>query len=145
MTAVRRAVGADLPHLLALGRREHAWSRFAAQPFDEALAAQNLAHAVNSPACAVFVSAGGFIAGMVQPCLFNRHLTAFELCWYAEDGTGLALLDALTRWARDMRAVACVTHNYAGVVPADRMAKVLARRGYARLGETYINQLEEAK
>jgi hypothetical protein len=95
-------------------------------------------------AALVLISASGlgFIGGIVQPNLFNRYLTAYELAWYAEDGSGMALLAGLTGWARKMRAVELVVHSYAQIVDAPKFARVMQRRGFEPLGMTFTKNLE---
>ncbi len=147
MPTIRRATREDLPALCALAYREHAQSRLANQPLDEGRAQASFLAALHGLASAVFVSeeAGqlrGLIVGMVQPNLFNRYQTAYEILWYAEDGSGLRLLAALKDWATRMRAVELVVHNYAGIIEPARFTKAMARKGYSQLGTTYVAALE---
>ena len=148
MTAtIRRATRDDLPGLCALVLREHAQSRMASQPVDMAQVQASFLGVIHGMAGAVFVSEQGgelrgLIAGMVQPGLFNRYQTAYELLWYAEDGSGLRLLAALKDWARRMRAVQFVVHDYAGIADPARFNKVMARRGFGVMGTAYVSALE---
>lgn len=137
----RRATTQDMPLLLALAVKEHAASQFCDQPFDFRAAQQSLSQFVAGLATTVIVTPGGFIAGMVQPTLFNRFWNAYEMAWFATDGSGMALLQALTKWARGMRAQSLVVHNYAGQVPADRFTRVMRRRGFEPMGMAYTQTL----
>jgi hypothetical protein len=146
-TTIRRATRDDLPALCALALREHAQSRMAGQPVDLPYVQANLLGAVQGLATAVFVSekagaVAGMIVGLVQPSLINRYQTAYELLWYAEDGSGLRLLAALRAWARRMRATELVVHNYAGIADPARFNKVMARRGFGVMGTAYVSALE---
>jgi hypothetical protein len=147
MSNIRRATRDDLPALVALALREHAASQFAHQPIEMAQVQASFLGVIHGLSGAVFVSEQGgelrgLIAGMVQPGLFNRRQTAFELLWYAEDGTGLRLLAALRDWACRMRAVQLVVHDYAGIADPARFNKVMARRGFGVMGTAYVSALE---
>jgi hypothetical protein len=147
MTIIRRATREDLPALTALALREHAASQFASQPVELAHVQASFLGVIHGLAGAVFVSeqggtVRGLIAGIVQPGLFNRHQTAYELLWYAENGSGLRLLAALQDWARRMRAVQLVVHDYAGIADPARFNKVMARRGFSVMGTAYVSALE---
>lgn len=147
MTIIRRATRDDLPGLVALALREHAASQMANQPIEMAQVQASFLGVIQGLAGAVFVSEEGgelrgLIAGMVQPGLFNRRQTAYELLWYAEDGSGLRLLAALRDWACRMRAVQLVVHNYAGITDPIRFNKVMARRGFGVMGTAYVSALE---
>lgn len=144
---IRRATRQDLPGLVALALREHARSRMAGQPIDLEHVQASFLGVIHGLAGAVFVSEEGgelrgLIAGMVQPGLFNRRQNAYELLWYAEDGSGLRLLAAMKDWARRMRAVQLVVHDYAGIADPAVFNKVMARRGFDVLGTAYVTQLE---
>ena len=134
----------DIPRLLQLAEIEHGRSQFKEQKFDAAFSQYNLEQAVSGALSRVFISdaQGGFIAGVMQPCLYNKFFRAYELCWYAEDGSGLALLDAFCDWAKKMRAVDVVVSNYAGLIPSEKFTRVIKRKGFKHLGSTYSKQLE---
>lgn len=147
MTTIRRATREDVPALCALAKREHGRSRFARQPFDAEKVHASFLGAVHGLTSGVFVSetggnVGGMIVGITQSNLFNRYTTAYELLWYAEDGAGLKLLDALKDWSRNMRAVELVVHNYAGISSPERFNKAMARKGFGHLGASYVAALE---
>lgn len=152
-TTIRRATRDDIPGLVALALREHAQSRMASQPVDMPYVQANFLGVITGLASVVFVSEaapgqpnagelGGMVVGFVQPGLVNRRQTAFELLWYAEDGSGLRLLAELQSWARRMRAMELVVHNYAGIADPARFNKVMARRGFGVMGTAYVSALE---
>lgn len=143
---IRRATADDVPALVRLARVEHGLSRMAGTPFDEGFVATRFAGAVAGMASVVFVSdtdkgVQGLIAGAVQQNLHNRYGTAYELLWFAVDGSGLKLLDALQSWASKMRATAIVANNHAGIKDPGRFNKVMARKGYTQLGTSFMATL----
>lgn len=147
MSTIRRATRDDLPALVALALREHAASQFAHHPTDLEHVQASFMGVIHGLAGAVFVSEQGgelrgLIAGIVQPGLFNRRQTAYELLWYAEDGSGLRLLAALRDWACRMRAVQLVVHDYPGIADPARFNKVMARRGFGVMGTAYVSALD---
>ena len=73
-------------------------------PVDRAWTAQTLAALCTGPDSAVWVSAGGFIAGSLQPTVISPQLIAMEHGWFAVDGSGLRLLRAFEAWARERGA-----------------------------------------
>jgi hypothetical protein len=139
----QRAVPADIPMLMAMARQEHALSQFANIPFDDARAEQTFRVFIDGMATVVFITEGGFIMGMVQPLAFSRLWNAYEMAWFSEDGSGLDLLKAFTKWAVGMRAINVIVHNYAGMVPAEKFNKVLHRKGFKTLGASYSKHVGE--
>ena len=137
----RRATVGDLRHLMTMSQIEHEGSRFAHIPFDYVHAENSFRTFINGPASVVFVSDGGFIGGMVQPMVFSRLWNAYELAWFAQDGSGMDLLNAFTEWAHNMRAINVVVHSYSGMVSAARMDRVMGRRGFENQGSSYSKQL----
>jgi hypothetical protein len=79
---------------------------------------------------------------MLQPMLFNKYFTAYELCWFSLDGSGIALLNAFCEWARKMRAVEVVLSNYANIKSDATFTRVMQRKGFQVLGTTYCKSLE---
>lgn len=143
---IRRATIDDVPALVRLAKVEHGLSRMAQTPFDADFVAQRFSQAVTGLSSAVFVSDSdgevkGLIAGAVQQNLHNRYGTAYELLWFAVDGSGMQLLQSLRDWATRMRATAIVANNYAGIKDPERFNKVMARKGYAQLGTSFMAQL----
>ena len=83
----------------------------------------------------------GLIAGAMQQNLHNRYGTVYELMWFAVEGSGLKLLQALRDWARRMRATALIANNHAGIKDPERFNKVMARKGYTQLGASFMAAL----
>jgi hypothetical protein len=140
---VRRATVDDIPALMEMAREEHARSRMAHLPFDDTKAWHSFKEFIEGMPTAVFVSDGGFIMGVVQPVLFNRFWNAYEMAWYSKDGSGIALLNAFAKWAKAMRAIDLIIHNYAGIAPTEQFTKVMGRYGFTPIGGAYTKQLGE--
>ncbi len=99
---IRRADAADLPRIIELGRKNH--EAVNASPYDPDAARAFVAHVIE--AGAVFLSDGGMIGGLVSPFwAAPLDLQAWEMFWFAEDGSGLALLAAFRDWAHAQGAV----------------------------------------
>ena len=91
---------------------------------------ETLAGLLCDPGGLVPVSEHGFIAGRMGETIISRDRVAFELGWFASDNSGLQLLVAFERWAREQGAVLIQMSTNGG--PAQRL---LERRGY-RAAET---------
>lgn len=78
---IRPATLADVPRLLHLAMLEHARSQFKGEKFEAAVAQSHLEHAIAGMLSRVLASdAGlGYIAGILQPRMFNRAWVAYEL------------------------------------------------------------------
>jgi hypothetical protein len=74
-------------------------------PVDRAWTARTIAALCTGPDSAVWASAGGFIAGSLQPTVISPRLIAMEHGWFATDGSGLRLLRAFEAWARERGAM----------------------------------------
>lgn len=73
------------------------------------------------------VTDGGFIAGLINPHPISPEwLIASELLWWAEDNSGLALMRAFRRWAKESGANEIV---YSAPADAVRARQVMARFG----------------
>lgn len=139
MSAVRHASLTDAPRLIELARKEHAMSRWAAEPFDETHVAGLIGSFLQTIGCTVLMSAGGYFAGLVQHMGFTRKRIAVEFAWFAEDGSGFALLRAFEAWALRMNVHSVLVHSYIEADDEGRLARALTRRhGYSRLGPAFI-------
>lgn len=142
MTA-RRATLEDIDRLVEMARHEHGISRFHMTPFEERKVRQSFASFIDGMTTVVFITEGGYIMGCVQPMLFSRLWNAYEMAWFAADGSGMQLLRALSKWAKDMRAVELFVHNFAGVIAVEKFNTVMGRFGFSSMGSTYAKQLGE--
>lgn len=74
---------------------------------------------------AVWVSDGGFIAGLITRSIISPDPIAVELGWYAEDRSGIRLLRAFEAWAYEGGARLIKMSANGG-----QAAKILERAGY---------------
>ena len=140
---MRYAIDTDMGLIVTLAREEHAMSAMSCIPFNEEEAARTVRFFMRAMGHTVIVTNGGYIAGMIQSMGFSAQKMAVEFAWYANDGSGMMLLQAFEKWGRAMGAVATVAHDYVG---DGRLAKVLAdRRDYTDLGSTLIRFAGDAK
>lgn len=101
---------------------------------DRAHTAKMLAALIESPDGAVWVTQGGFLAASVQPSVVSPAPMAIEHGWWASDGSGLRLLRAYERWAREKGATLAMLST--GVSGPD-----LGRLGYRRAEQAWIREL----
>ncbi|MEQ3631496.1 MAG: hypothetical protein ABNG97_09330, partial [Sulfitobacter sp.] len=100
---IRQGSEADIPRLidmietLAVSVRGH-------QAVCRLRAGETLVSLLSDPQGAVFVSAGGFIAGRIMRTVISPAPVAFELGWFASDRSGLRLLRAFETWAAEKGA-----------------------------------------
>lgn len=100
---VRQATGADIPFLIDLTERL-ARSVEGPQRVDRLHTGQTLAGLISDPSGIVLVSRAGFIAGAMMRTVISPDPVAFELGWYAEDRSGIALLRGFEAWAQQQGA-----------------------------------------
>lgn len=137
----RHATISDLDTLVFMAREEHCQSNRSDEPFDALCVQHTFGEFITGMAKTVFISNGGFIMGVVQPKLFNRTLSAYEVAWFSNDGSGMELLDAFSKWAKSMRAKELIVHNYAGIIDQERFKRVMRRKGLKPIGCAYSKQL----
>lgn len=98
-----KATLSDLDKVVALGIDFHAASPHSVDPVDTegwTASAKALIEAGG-----VFVSDGGMIGGALAPLYFNPAVVyAYELFWWAPDGSGMALQREFRAWAKDSGA-----------------------------------------
>lgn len=137
---IRHACTSDIPVLVALAEREHAGSQWHWLAFDRVVAERTAYDFITQVGRTVLFSGGGYLAGMVQPMGFTPRTAALEFAFYAEDGSGMALLSAFEQWAGNMGSAVVVVHDYTG---ADRLGSALVRRrGYRALGRALHKRLD---
>ena len=103
-------------------------------PVDRSHTAQTLAALLSSPDGAVWVSDAGFLAASIQRSVISPVPMAVEHGWWDSDGSGLRLLRAYERWARD-KGAALITLSTGPDGPD------LARLGYRRAEQAWIRTL----
>lgn len=69
-------------------------------PVDRAWTARTVAGLIASDDGAVWITDGGFIAGVIEPTIISPAPVAKEMGWYSRDRSGLLLLRAFEGWAR---------------------------------------------
>lgn len=99
MALVRRAVLSDIPGIVDM-IEDLRGAVNGPVPVDRAWTSQTLARLMTTQSAVVFMTAGGFIAGSLQPTVINPAPIAMEHGWWASDGSGLRLLRAFEKWAR---------------------------------------------
>lgn len=139
---VRYATEDDLPRLLVLAQAEHTRSLWADTTFDPVATSETIRAFIGGAGRTLLTTQGGYLAGLIQPIGFSCSRTlALEYAWFAQDGSGMALLAAFERWAKRMGAFAVVVSEQGG---AGRLSMVLGqRRGYGCIGESLVRRLED--
>jgi len=133
---IRPATPADIPTLLAMGRRFHAASGMPA-PFDADATGAVLARLIGGGGV-VLLTDRGCIGGILAPLWFApAWRMAVEMFWWAE-GDGLALLRAFEAWARAEGAQEVRMTTLHALPRADA---IMRRRGYAPVEISYTKVL----
>lgn len=126
---IRRAGEADIPRIVAMGRKHH---EAANNPgaFDDAAATDFVRERMIEGAGVVLMSERGQIGGVLAPLYCApSHVQAVELFWYAEDGAGAALLSSFEEWAREVGAQTVVLSTVLRH-RGQAVGKALMRKGY---------------
>ncbi len=121
---IRKATRKDLLLILSL---THEFSKqYYGQTIDVSRACTSIKSIIADGIC--FVSDNGYIGGLLVESLFHDQLSLVELGWYAEDKSGLLLLDAFTEagWAHGATEIRMTTLNTSPAVAH----KILTRRGF---------------
>lgn len=121
---IRPAEVADIPHIIDMVTRLAA-DVGGPQRVDRLRTGETLAGLIHDPRGTVLVTDRGFIAGCITQTVINPEPVAFEMGWYAEDRSGIALLRAFEAWARG-RGASLIKMSCNGG-PAQR---ILSRAGY---------------
>jgi GNAT superfamily N-acetyltransferase len=140
---VRLAVEADLPRLVAMGRRFIAESKYHAEIEDNPAQRETLMRRfLDNEAGALFVTGeAGAPTGMIAVYLYANPLDgnpwAGELFWWVDPehrGPGIVLLKTAEAWARERGARKIIM-----VAPTKRVAAAYRALGYSRL-ETHFSK-----
>ena len=85
----------------------------------------------------------GAVCGFVVPSPFGKFMTAMDLFWYAEDGSGFALFQMYLNWAQSFKQVKQVDfmNSFKFDVEDTRMDKTMKRLGFAPTGKHYMKVL----
>jgi len=120
MAIIGRASAQDIPRIIDMIEDLRA-AVSGPVAVDRIWTAQTLAGLMTDPRGAVWVSAGGFIAGSLRPTVISPALIACEHGWWASDGTGLRLLRVFEAWARDQGATLIQLSTGAGGLDLSRL------------------------
>lgn len=127
---VREMEESDVPMVLDIGRRFHAFSPWSDLPYSDDVLVSTLARMSASPDAVVLTNGTGVLGGVVCPVYFGDGLIAQELFWFA-DKNGRELLDAFEAWAKDKGAAGVLMISLAVDEKTDgRMERLYGRRGY---------------
>lgn len=137
---IRPATLDDIPGLLEMGKRFADEAGVTARiGWDDESVADMLAGLIESPDGIVLVSAKGMIGGYVAAHPFNRNVRMFvELFWRAEDGQGLALLNAAEAQSEALGATKSVMVAMDGM---ERTSRLYGRLGYALCEAQYMKDI----
>jgi GNAT superfamily N-acetyltransferase len=145
--SVRRAVAADLPALVAMGRRfiaeTHYHRHLSDNPAQIETIMRRFLHDTNGALFVIGPEAGPL--GMLGVFTFAHPLDASprasELFWWVEPehrGHGLTLLRAAEAWAREQGAT-----RLDMIAPDERTAAAYRALGYAKFEEHYSKDLQQ--
>jgi hypothetical protein len=137
---IRAATAQDIPRLLEMGRKFADEAGVTARiGWDDDSVSDMLAGLIESPDGIVLVSDNGMIGGYVAAHPFNRAVRMFvELFWRAEDGQGLALLNAAEADAEARGATKSVMVAMDGM---ERTTRLYGRLGYALCEAQFMKEL----
>lgn len=144
---IRAATEADVPVLVTMTLAFLRGSEYAAHVAENPDQKHKLmCYLLGHPDGTVLVGeAGGIVVGMiglmVVPHLFSGELTCGEVFWYVDPAhrgsTGIRLLRAAERWARDRGATVLQM-----IAPNARVGMLYQRLGYLPLEVSYTKRLE---
>lgn len=130
---VRRATSADILPIVDMIEALRA-SVCGPVAVDRAHTAATLAGLLSAPDGAVWVSPGGFIAGVLTRTIISPVPFAQELGWFATDGSGLRLLRVFEAWAQE-RGAALIQLSTGPSGPD------LTRLGYRRAEQAWVRSI----
>ncbi len=140
---IRNAMGADMPQLMALGKRLHGKSPYPDVPIDIQTCGATLGQCINSAFGFAMVAVHdgkitGFMLGAAVPLWFSRKRSATDFITYAETpGDGMRMLRTFVRWAWSIDNVVEITLAQSSGIDVERSAKLYERLGLKRVGSLY--------
>ena len=101
-------------------------------PVDRAWTARTVAGLIASDDGSVWVTDGGFIAGVIEPTIISPARVAKEMGWYSRDRSGLLLLRAFEGWARMRGATLIQLSTGAEGLDLSRFGYRIAERAWVK-------------
>ena len=101
-------------------------------PVDRAWTARTVAGLIASDDGAVWITDGGFIAGVIEPTIISPAPVAKEMGWYSRDRSGLLLLRAFEGWARMRGATLIQLSTGAEGLDLSRLGYRIAERAWVK-------------
>ncbi len=142
---VREAVEADIPRMVAMGRRlfeRSGWPSWVS--CDDASMEATLRGMMEADTAAVLIGEHGFAGVMVTPAYFNHAiLTGQKVWWWLEPGCLTERRDlwaAMEGWARSKGAAIFFTSCAEGLAPK-AISRLYERAGYRRSGMSFTKEL----
>lgn len=144
---IRRATAADIPAMLAMGAKFHAYSGLSEIDYDPASFRATLEAGLEADNQAYFVvDDGGKLVGMtggiVYPSYFNHDaLTGQEMFWWCDGGRGLKLYQVLEDWAISK---GCASFSMVALDDAqlERMGRIYKKLGYRPSEHSFIKRFK---
>ena len=99
---------------------------------DRAWTARTVAGLIASDDGAVWITDGGFIAGVIEPTIISPAPVAKEMGWYSRDRSGLLLLRAFEGWARARGATLIQLSTGAEGLDLSRFGYRIAERAWVK-------------
>ncbi len=136
----RQAVESDLEDIVEMAKKFHQQSIWRESLFDENKV-RSMAHVLLGLGGIFVNSAGGFIAGSLQPLIFSSTtFVAVELAWFAPNGGGRELREAFEEWARAQGA-SIIQVCLLGDENFDKNHANISANGYALAELQYVKVL----
>jgi len=140
---IRNAQIADMPEILALGKRLQDRTLYAGVPVDTMVFGQTLGQCINSALGMAIVAEhdgkiDGLLLGVAQPLWFSRKRSASDFITYAETaGDGYRMIRHFVNWAWSIPGVIEVTLSQSSGIEIERTGKLYQRLGLEKVGELY--------
>ena len=131
MQRVRAATDADVLRIVDMIEDLRAAVR-GPIPVDRAWTARTVAGLIASDDGSVWVTDGGFIAGVIEPTIISPARVAKEMGWYSRDRSGLLLLRAFEDWARMRGATLIQLSTGAEGLDLSRFGYRIAERAWVK-------------
>ena len=134
---ISEATKDDVPSLVELCARFHAWSQFpGGSVFDPESCRSSFEALIERDNGVLLHGGGGFIGLSLGPLFFNHaEPMAVELFFWAPEGNGDAIRKAAEAWAKSKGALLLMM---CGHEPSERASKWYSRKGYEPFGRQFM-------